>query len=416
MASNSNDSIPSWDEFGNDEELDYDEIVEEPTENQDYGPSLPPGFVQDDSNDIPLAPLPRHNNFPSLPIEQDDPEDPITTNGSTIVLSQRSGSDELPTRVCGPEEPMPSRSVARQVIGPSLPPEFLPTNDSQNQMKEKPAVIGPSLPVDFLDPNTSNDHVDEPSCSFDTRRRQSKPDSLIGPSFDPGLIGPSLPKPNGQSSADPQLPFDEGEPGNSSDFEPRSNGEVDEDDDIVGPMPPANKDQEELEYLYRLHEFESKQAAKPQNKREKWMTEPPKKMASYGLDVPRSFAKTSSSSSADGRNLWTSTPNDNNTQPNTSASSSRPVKDTIRDLKEEQRASALNADRKESLLDSHRKRKMDGGPSSSSANGNERRPFNREVDMEVRGLSGKMNADEVKQRMGDLSSRFGHGTTSNKFL
>jgi hypothetical protein len=58
------------------------------------------------------------------------------------------------------------------------------------------------------------------------------------------------------------LPFDEGEPGNGSDFEPRSNGEVDEEDDIVGPMPPANKDQEELEYLYRLHEFESKQAAK----------------------------------------------------------------------------------------------------------------------------------------------------------
>jgi hypothetical protein len=38
-------------------------------------------------------------------------------------------------------------------------------------MKEKPAVIGPSLPVDFLDPNTSNDHVDEPSCSFDTQSK-----------------------------------------------------------------------------------------------------------------------------------------------------------------------------------------------------------------------------------------------------
>lgn len=65
MAANSNDSIPSWDEFRNDEELDYDENVEEPAESQDFGPSLPPGFVQDDSNDLPLA---RQNNFPSLPI------------------------------------------------------------------------------------------------------------------------------------------------------------------------------------------------------------------------------------------------------------------------------------------------------------------------------------------------------------
>ncbi|KAH7693355.1 Protein F26A3.7 [Aphelenchoides avenae] len=198
--------------------------------------------------------------------------------------------------------------------------------------------------------------------------------------------------------------------------------EDDDEEDMVGPMPPPPPEksaEEEAEYFRRLMEFEAKQAENSSLKREEWMTELPKKMkANYGLSA-RTFSRSNAPSGSGGAAAWTATPNGK-----PKAGPSKPEPEEIlaakrneeRDRAEERKAAALNEGRQESLMEQHkRKRKGDNDDSAASSGVlvGGRRTFNRDSDMEVRGLS--VSAEEVKKRMGSLNNRFGHGS-SQKFL
>ncbi|VDO16879.1 unnamed protein product [Haemonchus placei] len=83
-----------------------------------------------------------------------------------------------------------------------------------------------------------------------------------------------------------------------------------------------------------------------------------------------------------------------------------------RDEEQRKLAEALNKDRKESFVDAHLKAGT-SKPQNVAAAG-ERVPFDRERD--IGGADGKkMSLEEVKERAGQLSSRFASGT-GQKFL
>lgn len=160
------------------------------------------------------------------------------------------------------------------------------------------------------------------------------------------------------------------------------------------------------------------------------MTEPPKKMLKTGpLAAPKTSFSRSTAAPATAADIaaWTSVPNANGSQknastagPSTSAAAAAAVpKRTEQDEWEEQRANELNSDRNESLMDIHqKKRNQDANAPSGSllyTNSGERRPFNRDADMEVRGLGGGSDPKALKERLGELSNRFGH-SKEKKFL
>ncbi|VDM47491.1 unnamed protein product [Toxocara canis] len=86
------------------------------------------------------------------------------------------------------------------------------------------------------------------------------------------------------------------------------------------------------------------------------------------------------------------------------------------DATQERLAIQLNKERGVSLLDVHqRKRKLAAHQNESSGESGGRRPFDRERDMQVQGMRGEIGVAELKERCGQLSSRFGH-SSSQKFL
>jgi len=92
------------------------------------------------------------------------------------------------------------------------------------------------------------------------------------------------------------------------------------------------------------------------------------------------------------------------------------VQSAERDRIEQQKSDLLSEARKETLLEMHqRKRKLDEEGVDDGKGVATRRPFNRDVDMGVRGLGNQMNADEAKQKLGALGNRFAP-SQNKKFL
>ncbi|PIO56581.1 hypothetical protein TELCIR_22019, partial [Teladorsagia circumcincta] len=87
--------------------------------------------------------------------------------------------------------------------------------------------------------------------------------------------------------------------------------------------------------------------------------------------------------------------------------------DAKRDEEQRRLAETLNKGREESFVDAHLKAEKGTKPTNPTATG-ERVAFDREKDMG--GGGGKqMSLEEVRERAGNLSSRFASGT-SQKFL
>ncbi|KAI1730395.1 hypothetical protein Ddc_03088 [Ditylenchus destructor] len=504
---NADSDVPQWDEFNVDhDELDY----EEPQGGEsldECGPSLPPGFLNEDSQECKPSSSNFMNNF-SIPAEHDDePDDPdphyissvqdadephIPNEIDGVAAKQQNGGRNgaesrnerltLPSITADVDEQKPSSSGRHVVIGPSIPPEFMlrqnsiddadpmaPPDEPGRSVSPKAAkisrVIGPALPPEFLP-------VVSQVSSVPTVVTNSIPKSVIGPSLPPGLLCDSTRSSDEESVDEPcsstshtdrvndqikgqpgkeckpnhnidfneisdgpctsskmtrngsysnmELPLDD-EDSNSASRIKDANGSIrsqeveNEDDDIIGPaLPPQNNVQVEEEYIHRLMEFEAQKSQGGELKREEWMTELPQKLKqSYGLSAKSSFNRFSGgASSSSSSNEWTKTPK-------TGPSQAKPKdvpKRTSSDLLQEVVAKQLNESRQESLLDIHqKKRKVETEDNGAVPGGSkERKPFNRESDMEVRGLA-SLNGDEAKARLGSLSSRFG-SSSSNKFL
>ncbi|KAL7074571.1 hypothetical protein ACQ4LE_006360 [Meloidogyne hapla] len=389
---------------------------------------------------------------PSIPSSM-LPRIPINNRGDEHCLPSignnhhNISSDFIP--LC--DQPSSSNNINNnQIIGPTLPPDLnLPSNGQQGfpNINDFEDIGGPSLPPDEPQICSTSQHSNQPN----PRNFRKKLNSF----------GPTLPSSSDEDEEEKNL-LNEGnlaqiELNNEEgrDFEIEENNNRD-DEHLIGPIPPVlgrSEEEEQFEYLARLAEFEANKKASNGLKREEWMTELPQKMlktGAYGLSSKTSFSRSSVGPVSSDTSAWTSVPNggqlkntkDNSDNfaydgPSTSSSSSSsnipkpPTKRTEQDEWAEKRAAELNKERNESLLDIHqKKRKLESnnnknGESSSGtkllySNNAERRPFNRDNDIEIRGLGKKGSSSStdpasLKERVGDLSNRFGNNS-DKKFL
>ncbi|KAL3123775.1 hypothetical protein niasHT_009988 [Heterodera trifolii] len=482
QPSNSNNvQVPSWDEFNlvqdetnsnrlsaNGFENDQQEIgpIYEPAHAEEFGPNLPPGFVlgelqQEDSVSVGMNCDGANDDF-SIPIEAydlDDPEDPLQggaaaqkkpnnleVHNQPLVLPKvvHQKSDEQ----CS----LPSLSISSGQLADFVPVDQRPCSSSTIFQCDDEKTFGPALPPEFVSitPQQFDEYdigtslpPDEPQCSMDlakkvpegtnTHRKQK-------PILERTNFGPTLPSSSDEEEEEKKEDkaedvgnehFGKGE---GTDERRHGVGWEEGEEETIGPMPPMpgkTEEEEHAEYLGRLTEFEfNKHTQSKELRREEWMTELPQKMlktGAFGLTAKTSFSRRSSDLSLQQSDLWTNVPNGNSAT--TKPKKEKPgegssTKTAENERLEQQKVDELNKERGESLLERHqKKRKIENAQSSSKSlivtEGGERKPFDRDREIESRCFRGKGGAGgsgEMKERMGgELSSRFGHAN-DRKFL
>ncbi|KAI3420348.1 hypothetical protein GPALN_003653 [Globodera pallida] len=470
--SNSNSAqVPSWDEFNLAQEgentnqtptngfgIEQQEVGPYEPAPEEFGPNLPPGFVvgdsqHGDSNSVGISCEGANDDF-SIPIESydlDDPEDPLQGGVSAQKKLDRENAQAtvLPKIVhqkSDEQGSLPSLSISSSNLADFVPMDQRPCSSSSIQCRAERA-IGPALPPEFLAMTTQQiDEYDigtalppdEPQCSIGRERKKSDGANIHRKqksSFHVRTnVGPTLPSSSDEEEEEEPKSEANGEEQRGTFGEKKEAGEREggeEDDEMVGPMPPipGRTEEEQAEYLGRLAQFEfNKETKSKELRREEWMTELPQKIlktGAFGLTAKSSFSRQTSDTPVQS-DLWTKVPNGDIKKQITGAgpstSSGPSTKRVDNEQREQQRADALNKDRNESLLDMHqKKRKIDNTQSSSLVitESGERRPFDRDREIEARCFRGKNGAEgggELKERMGgDLSNRFGHGN-DRKFL
>uniref|UniRef100_A0A914WLY1 DUF3752 domain-containing protein n=1 Tax=Plectus sambesii TaxID=2011161 RepID=A0A914WLY1_9BILA len=299
----------------------------------------------------------------------------------------------------------PQKSPSPVLLGPALPPGMrIGAQDSDREDdddEDEPnlpgaRVIGPTLPPDLI-PSLSRDADDDEESNEGGSSSRS-----YGPSLPPDLISST-------SAQNDEIP--------SSSL---AQCDEDEDDFAIGPLPPG-QDADDASYEQRLFMFQARNAIKNAgSKREEWMTQLPKKLTSYGLGA-RTFQKSSNHVTSKERSEWTESPADKirkqalgePTDDVPEPEDLERMRNAARDQELEARATELNKTRTDALIDMHqRKRKQDSEVDSGSAK--ERKPFDRETDLHLSGSGGR-SVKELKEKASGLSSRFGH-SSAQKFL
>uniref|UniRef100_F1L3D7 DUF3752 domain-containing protein n=1 Tax=Ascaris suum TaxID=6253 RepID=F1L3D7_ASCSU len=395
---------------------------------ESIGPALPPGFTLNGSNE-----------------EEEDPEDP----GDPDDPDESDSRSKVPTLHCGGGEAsslLPGFSMSGSssgrvgLIGPAVPPGFSDFSPSLPDEEIRPRSQGTASSLTMPPPEPEETRVPTWSSKADMPVA-SNSRRLIGPAV-PDLLPTVSHFENADDDEEeeaygPAVPPDLN-PGpstsNSRDTDLEMPVEGDEHcvhdddsaDDVIGPMPPCESGEAvQREYKQRLSAYEAQRACRGSvNKREEWMVKLPKKLHTFGLGA-RTFSKSGNGTVADeeGARQWTETPYERSQrlagQPvagPSSDSSLRHAHNPQKDAVQEQRAAQLNKDRNISMLEIHqRKRKLESATKELSDESSSRRPFDRERDMQVQGIRGGLGVAELKERCGQLSSRFGH-SSSQKFL
>ncbi|CAG9531533.1 unnamed protein product [Cercopithifilaria johnstoni] len=458
---------PSWDEFDRSEELDYNSSSDHETDEQDcrsrnFDFIAPPGFysatrqIHVNMGEVCLT---RSNNSlsyldqlpnsvselgttsssdqqlcgPSLPpglmnsSEEDDPEDPGDPEDPDEGDSQSAMPNICSFLQFSMSSNIPSSSSqsscfgstvrnSSEIIAPSLPEEE--TKRSRENLLPPPEpgethsssvdyslkrVIGPSMP-DLLPTvaNLGNDDEEDsrdvygPAVPYDL---QNKPSTSAGKDFDV------------------EVPIDDDTCGHDNDGDSNN---------VFGPIPPwEQKGNIDEEYTERLVRLEMLQASKKSAcKRPEWMTQPPKCFGGYSLSTKSFSLKKVSDGTEEGKLAWTETPAERKNRLERGDSSCagpsglffEAQRNRNSDAIHIEHVAALEEDRAESLLDIHqRKRKHENDENGIIAT--ERRPFdrNKDLDNHTFGRAGNLNADAIKERYGQLNSRFA-SFTSQKFL
>ncbi|KAF0291106.1 GPALPP motifs-containing protein 1 [Amphibalanus amphitrite] len=211
------------------------------------------------------------------------------------------------------EEKKQDDSSDDDAYGPALPPSMRKPS-SQTTSKDNPSTsseskstigptIGPSLPPSSANRSSSAAAADDASSSDDDAYGPALPPGFVKRPSGPAVRGPAAP---GPAVRGPTLP-----PGG---LPAQEDGEEDEDEDVIGPRPPA-----ESADLGRYAAAEVERRATSMKEkldamgrpaelvREEWMLElPPDRAGEFGLG-PRQFRKTTPQERGD-TSGWTETP------------------------------------------------------------------------------------------------------------
>uniref|UniRef100_A0A0N4ZSM2 Uncharacterized protein n=1 Tax=Parastrongyloides trichosuri TaxID=131310 RepID=A0A0N4ZSM2_PARTI len=367
-------------------------------------PTDPERFVNRD-----LYNIQRNRIMNSLELAPPDPSEdstPIDPFQSTISNSQNELNN------IGPDfEPQ-----FNNYIGPSLPPGFEPYQDDRlpelyvgnSIQSSSTAFEDPEEPCSSRQspPPPLPIQEERPSIVGSSTPQNIERSSLIGPSVPSSIerspiIGPSIPS-NLERSAliGPTLPphLQQTQENNK-----HTSNEIN-DSNKSGPI--TSKDDESRLLQYRLNK--RVESFKSANKREEWMTEPPKKFNNLILGA-RGFSKTNTSDNDD-RHLWTDSPNRFST--NSTSTLKRPV-DQMAVPKNE----ALEEQPKqESLFDLVKRKRQEekGGVQNSTR---DRVPFDYQRDIAGNGknIGNSKNINKVVETLPNISSKFTH-SSSKKYL
>ncbi|KAM6178556.1 GPALPP motifs-containing protein 1 [Rhynchocyon petersi] len=348
--------------------------------------------------------------------------------------------------------------MARDLIGPALPPGFPARGTAEDEERDPSPVAGPALPPNYKSSSSDSSDSDEDSSSSyeegnqeseeddispparKRRRKQSggaggnDDDGFFGPALPPGfikqddspprpIIGPALP-PGFMKSSQKSGRGQDG-PGRVS-YSNSEETDSSEDEDIVGPMPAKEPVTSSVatEFEKRAQRMKEKltggddDSPKPIT-RESWMTELPPEMKDFGLG-PRTFKRRADGKSGD-RSIWTDTPADRERKAKESqeARKSLSKKDeghtlSGRDKRLAEQVSSYNdSKRSESLMDIHHK-KLKNKAAEEKNKPQERIPFDRDKDLKVNRFDEAQKKALIKKSR-ELNTRFSHGK-GNMFL
>ncbi|XP_023651738.1 GPALPP motifs-containing protein 1 [Paramormyrops kingsleyae] len=325
-----------------------------------------------------------------------------------------------------------------EVAGPALPPGYKPADDSSssdNSEQEEQVVFKRSRPAvkqEIGDGPTSNkqrkveesekDERDEDEGFFGPAlppgyKKQSSPERpVLGPALPPGFLKASHVNnddsndEDGQVFSGPALPPDYVAEASSSDSE---------DDVIVGPMPAQGVACSNVAMDFELRARRMKEklihgdSSPKELSREAWMTELPPELQHIGLGA-RSFKKRSGPEDKD-RSIWTDTPADRERKAQECLEKKQrgePQEEesprfSQKDLQMADKVSKYNESKRgESLLNMHTK-KMKSKAEADANKPVERRPFDRDADLQVNRFDEAQKQTLLKKSQ-ELNTRFSH--------
>ncbi|XP_018539265.1 GPALPP motifs-containing protein 1 [Lates calcarifer] len=339
-----------------------------------------------------------------------------------------------------------------EVIGPALPPMFRKESDEDSDHEK--GFAGPALPPGYKrgEPSSSSDdseqevsvkraktrHTaeDRPAEVEKTKTQEDDDDGFFGPALPPGfkkqqssperppMLGPALPPgfrraaydndddqngEDGEGVPGPALP-----PGYQA--EPSSSEE--EDEDVIGPMPAKGPIQYSVAQDFELRAQRMKEKLTRVDTpevltRETWMTELPPELQHIGLGA-RTFKKRSGPVNKD-RSIWTDTPADRERKARERLEGKRKgeaEKDSVphvphKDLEIAEKVSKYNeSKRAESLMSLHTK-KMKEKAKEKADKPVERRPFDRDEDLQVNRFD-EAQKQRLLKKSQELNTRFSH--------
>uniref|UniRef100_A0A3B1KH14 GPALPP motifs-containing protein 1 n=1 Tax=Astyanax mexicanus TaxID=7994 RepID=A0A3B1KH14_ASTMX len=256
-------------------------------------------------------------------------------------------------------------------FGPALPPGY----QKQERSPDRPPVLGPALPPGFKKQHYEDEEEDEGN----------------------GAVGPALP------------------PG----YQAESSSSEEEDDGTFGPMPATGAAQSSvaLDFERRAKKMRDKLLGldeEPEElKRESWMTELPPELQHIGLGA-RTFKKRSGPENKD-RSIWTDTPADRERKAKERQEAKEkglPAKEEAprlpqKDVAMAEKVSKYNESKRgESLMSMHAK-KMKQKAEEDSNKPVERRPFDRDADLQVNRFDEAQKKALLKKSQ-ELNTRFSH--------
>ncbi|XP_056134961.1 GPALPP motifs-containing protein 1 [Lampris incognitus] len=256
-------------------------------------------------------------------------------------------------------------------FGPALPPGF----KKQQSSPERPPMIGPALPPGFCRPADNDDNDGEDG------------ECLPGPALPPG-------------------------------YQAECSSSDEEDGDVIGPMPASGMAQDSvaLDFERRAQRMKEKLTAGDTPEvvaRESWMTELPPELQHIGLGA-RTFKKRSGPENKD-RSIWTETPADRERKARERLEGKKndePEKESVpqmscKDLEMAEKVSKYNETKRgESLMTLHTK-KMKKKVEENVDKPAERRPFDRDNDLQVNRFDEAQKQRLIKKSQ-ELNTRFSH--------
>ncbi|KAK7166158.1 hypothetical protein R3I93_006054 [Phoxinus phoxinus] len=305
-------------------------------------------------------------------------------------------------------------------FGPALPPGY----QKRDKSPEEPPLLGPALPPGFKKQDEGEDGAKDDNRGFsgsalpsEYRKKDKSPERrppAVGPALPPGFKRQDEDEKGEKEDASgylgPALP-----PGYTPDLS--SSGE--DDDYVIGPMPPKGPSQDSvaLDFERRAQKMKDKltgvDTGPEMVSRESWMTELPPELQHVGLEA-RTFKKRSGPENKD-RSIWTDTPAERERK----AKERQEAKEKGESAKDDgprlpqkeldmaEKVSKYNESKRgESLISLHTK-KMKKKAKEDADKPVERRAFDRDMDLQVNRFDEAQKKALLKKSQ-ELNTRFSH--------